>query len=98
MLKRQRGKNVQAQGWHEKLSILVRNEQNSSSGLCTNILWWDVIFARGSCKRKEGTEDLHWVNVILPDMESFGTKIDGKDAIARFIIEKIETDRLRDIS
>lgn len=78
--------------------MLRRDLQHCRTRLWPGVLNGNVLFTHVSRERKEGAQEGHAVDIVLPDVETFGAEIDGEGAVVRAVIVQVQRDRFGDVN
>jgi hypothetical protein len=76
-----RMKNIEPQRCHEQRSTGRDDLQNGQARLGAYILCADSLLARICCESEKSSQNIHGINVVMPDLEPTETEIDSQDPI-----------------
>ena len=91
-------KNVETQLCHKQWCAARCDLEDRQPCLGTDILRSDGLFASVRCERKEGSKNIHSINVMLPHLKSPGAKVDSQNSIFGLFVMQVHRDRLGNIS
>lgn len=93
MLEAQGVQNVQRKRRHKERRVRRCNVQHSHPGLSTDILRGDCLFLCRGGHHEQGAENLHGIDVMLPNVEAPRTKINGQCSMDGLFVVKVHRNR-----